>query len=1256
MSSAEKSSNGEKKKKKNGSIRSIFAHADGVDMLLMTLGLLGAIFDGFTSRLLAVLASRLFNLMGRADRHGASDFDAHILHRYINKDGVLAFIYLALASWVACFLEGYCWTRTGERQTARMRSRYLKAVLRQDVGYFDLHVTSTSEVVTSISNDIQVIQDVLGEKVPDFLSKVSTFIAGYMVAFILLWELAMVGLPFALLLVVPGWICGTTLTGLARKRREENIKAGTIAEQAVSSLKTVYAFAGENKTIAQFCAALHGTIKLGLKEGLVKGLAIGSSGIAFSIWAVMSYSGSRMVIYHGALGGTVFAVGFSVVNGGLAMGAALSNLKYIAEACSAGERIMEAIKLVPNIDSDNMGGKVLENISGEVEFKDVKFAYPSRPDSIILNKFCLTIPAGKTVALVGSSGSGKSTVISLLQRLYDPLEGEVVLDGVAIDELRLKWLRSQMAAVSQEPSLFSTSIKENILFGKEEEEEEDGGIEEVIEAAKASNAHEFICQLPQGYDTQVGERGMQLSGGQKQRIAIARAVIKKPRILLLDEATSALDSESERLVQEALHKAAVGRTTIVIAHRLSTIRNADIIAVMQTGNVIEIGSHEELVQSQNSLYSSFVRLQQTIKDPEKCTASMSFHCNSTSSSSSLLLLANQPDSSPRVAGFDSTSTARECPNSMTNQSKHTSSFWRLLLMSRPEWKQAVLGCLSAVLFGAVQPLYGFIQGATVSVFFATDYDEVKEIIRTLALKFFGLSVFTMGINIVEHYNFAYVGECLTNRIKGRLLSKILTFEVGWFEEDRNSSGAICSRLAKDTEMVGSLVGDRVGFLVQTFAGVAIAWTMGLIIAWKLAIVIIAVQPIVIASFYAKRVLLKTTSTRAVEAQEESSKLAAEAVANHRTITAFSAQNKILKMLQKTRVGPRRENIKWSWYAGIGLGFAQSITLLNWGMSFLWGGMLISNGHVTSKAAFQTIIILVTTGRTIADAGSMTSDLAIGLYSIGSIFSVLDRTTKIEPQVPENSQVEKIRGMIQFCHVYFAYPTRPNVMILQDFSFKIEAEKSTALVGQSGSGKSTIIGLIERFYDPIKGVLEMDGRDLRSYNLRSLRKHIALVSQEPMLFAGTIKDNIAYGSSNDKVDEAEIVEAAKAANAHDFISGLRDGYDTSCGDKGVQLSGGQKQRIAIARAVLRNPAVLLLDEATSALDSQSEKVVQEALERLRAGRTSVVVAHRLSTVQKCEVIVVLEKGKVVEKGSHSSLLAMGPAGAYYCLVNLPTTEP
>lgn len=293
-----------------------------------------------------------------------------------------------------------------------MRSKYLKAVLRQDVGYFDLHVSSTPEVVTSISNDIQMIQDVLSQKVPNFLSKVSTFIAGYLVAFVLMWDLAIVGLPFALLLVVPGWICGRTLTGLAGKRRQECIKAGAVAEQAISSIRTVYAFVGENNTISRFSEALQGTIKLRLKQGMVKGMGIGSTGTVFAIWAAMCYCGSKMVMYHGALGGTVFAVGISIVHAGLAMGAALSNLKYIAEACSAGERILEIINQVPKIDSDNMEGIVLDNLSSEVVFNNVKFAYPSRPNSIILNRFCLTIPEGKIVALVGSSGSGKSSVIT----------------------------------------------------------------------------------------------------------------------------------------------------------------------------------------------------------------------------------------------------------------------------------------------------------------------------------------------------------------------------------------------------------------------------------------------------------------------------------------------------------------------------------------------------------------------------------------------------------------------------------------------------------------------------------------------------------------------------------------------------------------------------------------------------------------------------------------------------------------------------
>ena len=451
----------------------------------------------------------------------------------------------------------------------------------------------------------------------------------------------------------------------------------------------------------------------------------------------------------------------------------------------------------------------------------------------------------------------------------------------------------------------------------------------------------------------------------------------------------------------------------------------------------------------------------------------------------------------------------------------------------------------------------------------------------------------------------------------------------------------------------SLVGDRISLLMQTFSAVSVACTMGIIIAWRLALVMIALQPLIIFCHYTSHVLLKNMSKKAIKSQYQSSKLAAEAVSNLRTITAFSSQGRILKVLENTHQVLRRESARQSWYAGFGLAFAYSLVTFTMAFTFWYSGKLIAHGHISSKALFETFLVLFSTGQVIAEAGSMTSDLAKGVDAVTSVFEVLDRDTQIEPQDPKGHKPETIKGHVELRDVHFAYPARPDIMIFQGFSIKIEAGKSTALVGQSGSGKSTVIGLIERFYDPIKGVVKIDGRDIRSYHLMSLRTHIALVSQEPTLFAGTIKENITYGAS-DEISETEIIEAAKAANAHDFIAGLNDGYGTFCGDKGVQLSGGQKQRIAIARAILKNPTILLLDEATSALDSQSEKVVQEALERVMIGRTSVVVAHRLSTIQNCDAIAVLEKGRVVERGTHSSLLAKGPKGAYYSLVSLHRT--
>ncbi|KAK3134225.1 hypothetical protein QOZ80_6AG0546570 [Eleusine coracana subsp. coracana] len=1168
------------------SFMAVLVHADCWDVALMVLGLLGAIGDGMAMPVVRLLLyTRMANDIGQGPGL-VGNFTAKL------NASARDILLVACASWFTAFLEGYCWARTAERQASRMRARYLRAVLRQDMEYLDLKQTggSVSEVVTSVSNDALIVQDVLGEKVPSFLTSAATFAGSCAVALALLWRLALVTLPFVALLVVPGFAYARALTGLARDRYA---RPGAVAEQAVSNVRTVYAFAAEPGTMDRFGAALEEAARVGVKQGLVKGVTLGSGAICFVVTAFNLWYGSRLVMYRGYQGGMVFIIAMTVIIGGQALGSSLSNMTYFADASAAAERILEVIRRVPKIDSRSDAGETIANVSGAVEFRSVDFCYPSRPESPVLAGFSLLVPAGHTVALVGSSGSGKSTVIRLLERFYDPSAGVVSLDGVDIRRLKLNWLRAQTGLVSQEPALFAMSIRENILFGKE-----DATAEEVVAAAAAANAHNFISQLLQGYDTQVGERGIQMSGGQKQRIAIARAILRSPRILLLDEATSALDTESERVVQQALDAVSTGRTTVVVAHRLSTIRNSDTIVVMQSGEVKETGSHDDLVADENGLYSSLVRFQISRDSEEVDQTSITSEAVGKPGTEKDM---NDYHASPSMGDAGENGTAKK-PNSKIL----VPSFRRLLMMNAQEWKHALLGSFCAAVFGAIQPLVG------------------------------------------QHYSFGVMGEHLTWRIRERMLAKILTFEVGWFDRDENNTGAVCSQLAKDATVVRSLVGDRMSLLIQTISATLISCTMALVIAWRLAIVIIAVQPFVIACFYVRRVLLKSMSKKSTHAHSECSKLAAEAVSNLCTISAFSSQDRILHLFEVAHDQPRKESIRQSWFAGLGLGTSVSLLLCSWVLAYWYGGKLMVNHQITAKALFQTFCILSSTGRAIADAGSMVTDLAKGADAVASVFTILDRESKIESNNPEGYRPEALRGEVEIRGVDFAYPSRPNMLIYKGFFLNMQPGKSTALVGQSGSGKSTVIGLIERFYDPLCGVVKIDGRDLKTYNLRALRRHIGLVSQEPVLFAGTIRENITYGTKA-TASEAEIENAARSANAHGFISNLKDGYDTWCGDRGCQLSGGQKQRIAIARAILKNPAILLLDEATSALDSQSEKVVQEALDEVMIGRTSLVVAHRLSTIERCDMIIVLEKGTVVEKGTHASLMAKGSDGTYFGLV-------
>lgn len=617
-----------------------------------------------------------------------------------------------------------------------MRRLYLESVLRQQVEFFDAAEPSsqatTFRVISTISDDADTIQDFLAEKLPNVLANLTLFFGALVVCFIFAWQLALAGLPFTLLFVVPGVVLGKRMAAAAGAARAAYEEAGGVAEQAVASIRTVAAYGGERRTMERFRSALARSAETGIRMGLVKGAVVGSMGVMFAVWSFMAWLGSVLVMRHDAQGGHVFVASICVVLAGMSMMMALPNLRYFVDAATAAGRMREMIDSLPPPLESAVRKKGFapedDGIRGEIVFRDVHFSYPSRPDTKVLDGLSLTVREGATVGLVGGSGSGKSTVISLLQRFYSADRGEILLDGRDIGTLDVEWLRGQMGLVSQEPVLFATSIRENILFG-----DEAASLKQVVAAAKMANAHGFITKLPNGYETNVGQLGTQLSGGQKQRIAIARALVRDPRILLLDEATSALDSESERAVQDALDRASVGRTTVVVAHRLSTLRKAHTIAVLDAGRVVEQGTHDELVHGTDGgdgVYARMVEVQRASGPREEKQRQRVVEVEADESgrvsfrSVEIMSVASSVHPSP-VPSF------RSGDHSVTKESEidgydkvdrvgKKPSQLRLLKMNRPEWKQALLGCAGAIVFGAVMPLYSYSLGALPEVYFLGD--------------------------------------------------------------------------------------------------------------------------------------------------------------------------------------------------------------------------------------------------------------------------------------------------------------------------------------------------------------------------------------------------------------------------------------------------------------------------------------------------------------------------------------------------------
>ncbi|CAK8540337.1 unnamed protein product [Lathyrus sativus] len=1219
----------ERKKEHKVPFLKLFSFADSYDYFLMFVGSIGACVHGASIPVFFIFFGKLINVIGLAYL-----FPKEASHQVAKYS--LDFVYLSIAMLFSSWTEVACWMHTGERQAAKMRMAYLKSMLNQDISLFDTEA-STGEVISAITSDIIIVQDALSEKVGNFMHYISRFIAGFTIGFVRVWQISLVTLSIVPLIALAGGLYAYVTIGLIAKVRKAYVRAGEIAEEVIGNVRTVQAFAGEERAVKSYKAALMKTYVNGRKAGLAKGLGLGSMHcVLFLSWSLLVWFTSIVVHKNIANGGESFTTMLNVVISGLSLGQAAPDISAFIRAKAAAYPIFKMIERDTVSKQSAKTGRKLNKVEGHIQFKNVCFSYPSRPDVAIFNNFNLDIPAGKIVALVGGSGSGKSTVVSLIERFYEPLSGHILVDKNEIRELDLKWLRQQIGLVNQEPALFATSIKENILYGKD-----DATLEELKRAVKLSDAQSFINNLPERLDTRVGERGIQLSGGQKQRIAISRAIVKNPSILLLDEATSALDAESEKSVQEALDRVMVGRTTIVVAHRLSTIRNADVIAVVQGGKIVETGNHEELMSNPASVYASLVQLQSasslqglpsvgpSLGHQSSTGYSKEFSRATTSIGGSF---RSDKDSIGIVGGDDG------------SKPKHVSAK-RLYSMVGPDWPYGVFGTLCAFVAGAQMPLFALgISHALVSYYM--DWDTTRHEVKKIAFLFCGGAVITVIVHAIEHLFFGIMGERLTLRVREKMFSAILKNEIGWFDEIGNTSSMLSSRLESDATLMRTIVVDRSTILLQNIGLVVASFIISFLLNWRITLVVLATYPLIVSGHISEKLFMKGYGGNLSKAYLKANMLAGEAVSNIRTVAAFCSEEKILDLYANELVGPSKNSFRRGQIAGIFYGISQFFIFSSYGLALWYGSVLMGKELASFKSVMKSFMVLIVTALAMGETLALAPDLLKGNQMVASVFEVMDRKSEIRGDIGE--ELRTVEGTIELKRINFSYPSRPDVIIFKDFNLRVPSGKSVALVGQSGSGKSSVISIILRFYDPTSGKVLIDGKDVTRINLKSLRKHIGLVQQEPALFATSIYENILYGKEG--ASDSEVIEAAKLANAHNFISGLPEGYSTKVGERGVQLSGGQRQRVAIARAVLKNPEILLLDEATSALDVESERIVQQALDRLMQNRTTVMVAHRLSTIRNADQISVLQDGKIIEQGTHSSLIE-NKHGPYYKLVNL-----